>query len=171
MIRPKPRKRPPADPDEPKAVRPYTCDGCGFYVSLRPCAICAAIRAKRVREHYAEAAKERMEAGAKHGGETAGKGRPKQDDSPGAKRAEGYRQQQSRASEQAGAALNVSRRSVDRARVVQGEGVVPELAKKVEAGEMSLSKAAAWTPTSCSRSHLHHGHAGRGFSCPRPVSC
>ena len=50
MIRPKPRKRPPADPDEPKAVRPYTCDKCGYMVMLKPCQICAAIEAKRARK-------------------------------------------------------------------------------------------------------------------------
>jgi len=76
-----------------------------------------AMVAAKVRPHFEKRAKERMEAGAKHGGETAGKGRPKQDDSPVAKRAEGYRQQQSLASEQAGAALSVSRQSVDRAMV------------------------------------------------------
>ena len=90
--------------------------------------------AAKVRPHFEKRAKERMEAGAKHGGETAGKGRPKQDDSPPAKRAEGLDRRKSEASEQAGAALNVSRQSVDRARVVQEKGV-PELAKKVEAGE------------------------------------
>jgi len=90
--------------------------------------------AARVREHYVQAAKERQRAAG--GDHTSASGK-----SASGQLAHSAKTLKSRASEEAGMALNVSRRSVDRARVVQGEGV-PELAKKVEAGEMSLSKAA-----------------------------
>ena len=87
-----------------------------------------AMVAARVREHYVEAAKERQRAGGSVGGQAAhGKVRANWPTPP-------ERELKSRASEEAGAALNVSRQSVDRARVVQEKGV-PELAKKVEAGE------------------------------------
>ena len=101
--------------------------------------------AARVRPHFEKLAKERQRAAIQERDE---KGRAK---STHGQLATSGKVLKSLASEEAGMALSVSRRSVDRARVVQGEGV-PELAKKVEAGEMSLSKAATWTPTSCRRS-------------------
>ncbi|MDD5037055.1 MAG: ParB/RepB/Spo0J family partition protein [Methylococcaceae bacterium] len=97
-----------------------------------------AMVAARVRPHFEKLAKERQEAGKSADGQAGGRGHKKTLGPIGPKV---LRELKSRASEEAGMALNVSRRSVDRARVVQGEGV-PELAKKVEAGEMSLSKAA-----------------------------
>ena len=85
--------------------------------------------AARVREHYAKLAKERQRAAIQERDE---KGRAKSTSVQ--KSGSGSDRRKSEASEQAGAALNVSRQSVDRARVVQEKGV-PELAKKVEAGE------------------------------------
>ena len=116
--------------------------------------------AAKARDFYDARAKERQRAAIQERDE---KGRAKS--TSGQKSGSGSDRRKSEASEQAGAALNVSRRSVDRARVVQEKGV-PELAKKVEAGEMSLSKAATWTPTACS-DHLHHVDAAVVL-CSRP---
>lgn len=96
-----------------------------------------AMVAARVREHYAEGAKERMEAGKSPDGNAGGRGRK----NPPSKRAEGLDRRQSEASEKAGAALNVSRQSVDRARAVIQHGT-PELVAAVEQGAVSVAAAA-----------------------------
>jgi hypothetical protein len=74
--------------------------------------------AARVRGHFEEEAKKRQR---EHGGTAPGKGKNTSDQKSGSDD-----RRKSEASEQAGAALNVSRQSVDRARVVLEHGT-PEL--------------------------------------------
>jgi len=80
--------------------------------------------AAKIRDHFAEEAKKRQ---AEHGGTAPGRKK----NTSGQKAHSVERDLQSRASEQAGLALNVSRQSVDRARVVLEKGT-PEVIKDVE---------------------------------------
>ncbi len=94
-----------------------------------------AMVAAKVREHYAEKAKERQRASP---GRPASKKVATNDATFSPPRQAGQR---GRSSDDAGATMGVSGMSVDRARVVQEKGV-PELVAEVEAGRMSVSKAA-----------------------------
>jgi hypothetical protein len=73
--------------------------------------------AARLRPYYEERAKERQESGKSADGEAGGRGRK----TLGPKEPKVLTGPKSRASEEAGLALNVSRQSVDRARAVIGQ--------------------------------------------------
>jgi hypothetical protein len=92
----------------------------------------------KIKPMLEDAARERQKEGRQQGGATAGRGRPKEEDSLGANLPESN----GRARDQAAAAVNVSPRSVESAVVVLSNGT-PDLARMVEAGEVSVSAAAA----------------------------
>lgn len=90
-----------------------TVESGGLVLGNRP------MVAARVRPHFEAMAKERQLSAGEHG-KDGGRGHRKPS---GPKEPKGLSDPKSRASEQAGAALNVSRQSVDRARIVKEKGI------------------------------------------------
>ena len=131
---------------EPRFVDVSPNDPVGYVVSknlhrrhLQPSQI--AMVGDKVREVFDLRAKERQAEGRTEGGRTAGRGRAKDGDSlpvmlPASKRSD--------ARDEAGKAVGVSGSLIDRARKVREKGV-PELAKAVEEGRMSVTAAAKLT--------------------------
>ena len=118
-----------------------------------------AMVAARMREYFDKEAKKRMEEGRKKGGGTAGRGRPKGENSSPANLPETKTGRDAR--DDAGAAVNVGGRTVDYATKVLRDGI-EGLAESVDHGKMAVSVASsvADLPNAKQRQAIEAAEAG-----------